>query len=112
MLTWANLKREIGKALSPLSNLRTLYLHLDFKDAPHPYAMHNESGKEEFAQLRRTLQSAANVLAQELGSSAETVCILQRRMSNNTWLPFLIARTDDAVYARPEEGRANELGVR
>lgn len=74
--------------------------------------MHNENGKEEFAQLRGTLQKTANILAQELGSSVEVVCLLQRRMSNNTWLPFLVARTDDAIYARFEEGHASELGVR
>ncbi len=74
--------------------------------------MYNENGKEEFGQLRGTLQNTADILAQELGSSVDAVCLLQRQMSRNVWLPFLIARTDDAVYARSEQGHAGELGVR
>ncbi len=104
----ANVKtsqREIGKALAPLRNLVVMYLHLDFKVAPHPYALCNDTAVEEFGKLQVTLQDAVDVLAHKLSNSVDTVYFLQRRMSKNFWVPYHITRTRDAVHANELDSR-------
>lgn len=98
-------QREIGKALAPLRNLVVMYLHLDFKIAPHPYALGNDTAVEEFGKLAATLQNAVDVLAHELSHSVDTVYFLQRRMSKNFWVPYHITRTKDAVHANELDSR-------
>ncbi|EIW63610.1 uncharacterized protein TRAVEDRAFT_63022 [Trametes versicolor FP-101664 SS1] len=91
--------REIGKALAPLSHLLAIYLHLDFKVAPHPYAAYNDTAVEEFGKLRVAAQNAADILALELSSSVNTIYLLHRRLSRNFWVPFGVTRTSGAVHA-------------
>lgn len=98
-------KREIGKALAPLSHLLAIYLHLDFKVAPHPYAAYNDTAVEEFGKLRVAAQNAADILAPELSSSVNTIYLLHRRLSRNFWVPFGVTRTSGAVHASDLEFR-------
>ncbi|KAI0706529.1 hypothetical protein C8Q76DRAFT_800944 [Earliella scabrosa] len=88
---------DIARSLAGLRALRVLFVHLDFKTAPHPWAMYNRTGKEEFAALWESMTSAADILARTLAPSVEYVCLLRRELSSNLWTPFHIERTEDGV---------------
>ena len=91
------LQSDIARSLAGLRALRVLFVHLDFKTAPHPWAMYNRTGKEEFAALWESMASAADILARTLAPSVEYVCLLRRELSSNLWTPFRVECTEDGV---------------
>ncbi|KAI0788324.1 hypothetical protein C8Q74DRAFT_673383 [Fomes fomentarius] len=93
---------DIANTLASLQELRVLFAHLDFKDAPHPYTIHNLRGAgEEYEPLHRALNDAANTFARSLAPSVRHICLLFRVHWINRWLPYRIGRegVGDAVAA-------------
>ncbi|PIL25703.1 hypothetical protein GSI_11453 [Ganoderma sinense ZZ0214-1] len=82
----------LAQALAPLRDLRVLLCHLDFEDAPHPFATDTD-----FSQLPPSLRRAADVLASSLAPSVEVVGILERLDLANQYLCFRVTRDDQGV---------------
>ena len=76
-----------------------LLCHLDFEDAPHPFARDTN-----FSQLPPSLLRAADVLASSLASSVEAVGILERLGMSSGYLCFRVVRDDHGI-ARAESDK-------
>ena len=76
-----------------------LLCHLDFEDAPHPFARDTD-----FSQLPPSLLRAADVLASSLAPSVEAIGILERLGMSSGYLCFRVVRDDHGI-ARAESDR-------
>ncbi|KAI0329944.1 hypothetical protein GY45DRAFT_1354240 [Cubamyces sp. BRFM 1775] len=96
--------REIGEALALLSRLEVLYLHLDLKIAPHPLALYNDHGDEEFLRFEASLVASPTL---------KVICFLKRYMFLNEWLPLRILRTgsDEAPHGYWDLALRDELDL-
>lgn len=88
---------EIAKSLSSLTSLRVLRIHLDLKEAPHPFAYYKKDGRTMYLDFLAAIRSAAHTFSQTLPPSVQWVCILDRRGCENIWYPYRIVR--DALGA-------------
>ncbi|KAI0751518.1 hypothetical protein C8Q80DRAFT_1268740 [Daedaleopsis nitida] len=87
---------EHAEALAPLTKLRVLRLHLDFREAPHPFAKYDVSDGvrvDPFDAINRTIAAAADSFARAI-ESLRHVCFLSRRGYMNHWLPYRVLRED------------------
>lgn len=77
--------------MASLAHLRVLRLHLDFREAPHPFAKNDE-----FDAIDRTISAAVDTFASEI-NTLHLVCFLLRRNHMNYWLPYRVLREDQTV---------------
>ncbi|KAI0757770.1 hypothetical protein C8Q80DRAFT_1135326 [Daedaleopsis nitida] len=94
---------EIADALSRFTQLQVLRLHLDFTDAPHPFAMYDATrsqveNDDPFDTIARTITDAADAFARAI-TTLRIACFLIRQNTHNRWIPFTIERGEGVVRA-------------
>ncbi|KAI9061786.1 hypothetical protein FKP32DRAFT_1630794 [Trametes sanguinea] len=103
--------RAIGQALSALSCLQICYMHLDLKGAPEPWASTYNRRDNGMAQHKRALANAADIIAQELASSVQVICLLLRELRYNTWRAFRVMRSDGGLHTSHIAPDASNLEI-